>query len=121
MNFYGFAVGKGFMENGDRIMKKKRHRINKGRILLTAIVLILIVVVGVSVKNIFDLRAEQKALKTDNERLIAEKAQLKDELKNVNDEDYIEEQARIQLKLIKPGEILYILDEDSGNKKKDKE
>ena len=41
-----------------------------------------------------------------------EKAALQEELKNVNDLDYIEEQARNQLKLIKPGEILYILENE---------
>ena len=38
------------------------------------------------------------------------------ELKNVNELDYIEEQARKQLKMIKPGEVLYVLD---GKKNKD--
>lgn len=97
--------------------KKKKVRINRGRMALTVIVVVLIAVLGMSVKNIFSLRAEQKALKEANEALAVEKESLEEELKNVNDQDYIEEQARIQLKLIKPGEILYILD----NEKKDSE
>lgn len=91
--------------------KKKRVRINRGKMALTVIVVLMIAVLGMSVKNIFDLRAEQKALKDQNESLAVEKESLKDELKNVNDKEYIEEQARIQLKLIKPGEILYILED----------
>ena len=95
--------------------KKKKVRINRGRIALTVIVLVLIAVVGVSVKNIFDLRAEQKELTETKKELASEKAALEEELKNINDLDYIEEQARIQLRLIKPGEILYILDDvDDG-------
>ena len=44
---------------------------------------------------------------------------MKKEKKEVIDPDYIEDQARKQLKMVKPGEILYILpDEDE---KKDKE
>ncbi len=82
---------------------------------LTVIVTVLIAVVGVSVKNIFSLRLEQKELQAANSQLTAEKASLKDELKNVNDEEYIEEQARIQLKLIKPGEVLYILNENQDS------
>ena len=44
---------------------------------------------------------------------------LKEELKNVNDLDYIEEQARIQLRMIKPGEILYITDDDLKENKQE--
>lgn len=99
--------------------RKKNVKINKGRVILTAIVAVLIVFVGMSVKNIFDLRAEQKELRAHNEKLVSEKAQLKEELKNVNDVDYIEEQARIQLKLIKPGEILYILEDQNNTEKEE--
>ncbi len=88
--------------------KNKKVRINKGRIILTVIVIVLIAVVGMSIKNVFDLRAEQKQLQHEQKLLLQEKEALKEELKNVNDLDYIEEQARIQLRMIKPGEILYI-------------
>lgn len=94
--------------------KKKKVRINRGKLTLTVIVLVLIAVVGMSIKNVFDLRAEQKELLETQKKLASEKASLEEELKNVNDLDYIEEQARIQLRLIKPGEILYILDEEDG-------
>jgi len=92
--------------------KKKRVRINRGRLALTVIVIFLIAGLGMSVKNIFDLRAEQKALTDENKALAVEKESLQEELENINDYDYIEEQARIQLKLIKPGEILYILEDN---------
>ena len=89
---------------------------------LTVIVVVLIAVLGVSVKNIFDLRAEQKALNEEHKALTSEKEALEEELKNVNDYDYIEEQARIQLKMIKPGEIMYILeDEQEDNEQTDEE
>ncbi len=87
--------------------------------MLTAVVVIMIAVVGVSVKSIFSLRAEQAELSADNSRLTAEKASLAEELKNVNDYEYIEEQARIQLRLIKPGEVLYILDEQQDDNEAD--
>ena len=92
--------------------KKKRVKINRVRIVVTVIVVVLIAVVGVSVKNVFDLRAEQNDLREKNKQLASEKASLREELKNVNDYYYIEEQARIQLKLIRPGEILYVLDDE---------
>ena len=101
----------------------KKVRINGGRMVLTILVVVLVLVLLMSVRGIFALRAEQKALKEQNEALLLEKETLKDELKNVSDKEYIEEQARIQLKLIKPGEILYILDDDKEKEenKEDKE
>ena len=79
----------------------------------------MIAVVGMSVKNIFDLRAEQEELKQQKKNLLQEEQSLKEELKNVNDLDYIEEQARIQLRMIKPGEILYITDDDLKENKQE--
>ena len=90
----------------------KRKRINQPRLILTIFIIAAIVLAAVSVKNIFSLRAEQKALKSTNKQLLAEKAALQQELENVNDFEYIEEQARIQLRLVKPGEILYILEDE---------
>lgn len=100
--------------------KKKRVRVNRIRIVLTVIGIILVTVLALSIKNIFDLRAEQAELERENKLLTTEKKDLKQELKNVNDLEYIEEQARIQLKLIRPGEILYILDEENKQNGKDK-
>ena len=82
--------------------------------ILTCFIVVSMVMVGLSVNNIIKLRAEQKELIELNEKLAAEKKALKEELKNVNDYEYIEEQARIQLRLVKPGEILYIMEEDEG-------
>lgn len=98
--------------------QKKRIRVNKLRVLLVVIVVALMVAVGFSVKNVIDLRNEQAQLKNTNVSLKEKKAQLETELKNVNNKNYIEEQARIQLKLIKPGEVLYILDDDKDSKNK---
>ncbi|MGF6376374.1 cell division protein DivIC [Clostridiales Family XIII bacterium PM5-7] len=99
--------------------RKKRVRVNKVRIVLTIVGILLVVFLGLSIKNIFDLRAEQAQLKKENEMLTSEKKDLKQELKNVNDLEYIEEQARMQLKLIMPGEILYILEEENQSNGKD--
>lgn len=104
----------------ERRKPRKKIRINHGRMAMTVIVVLLIAVLGMSVKNIFVLQAEKRALTAEKEALLLEKESLQDELKNVSDTDYIEEQARIQLKLIKPGEILYILENDK-DKEDDKE
>lgn len=102
--------------------QKKNVRINGGRMALTIFIVVMVFFLLISVKSIFTLRAEQKELKDQNNALLLEKESLEDELKNVSDKEYIEEQARIQLKLIKPGEILYILEDNKDkedNEKKD--
>ena len=101
------------------VRKKKRVKVNQGRLILTVIVVILIAVVGMSVKNVFDLRAEQKNMQEKNQNLLQQQDALKAELENVNDLEYIEEQARIQLRMIKPGEILFVLDKEQDKDNND--
>lgn len=98
-------------------LKRKKAII---KLIKTVIVVIIIAVLGMSVKNIFMLTMENKKLEQQYKELSSEKEALEDELKNVNDKDYIEEQARIQLRLIKPGEIIYILQDEKGNDKDSK-
>lgn len=100
---------------------KPKSRLNGGRFALFILTGILVLVLLMSVKSIFTLRAEQKALTEQNNALLSEKESLEDELKNVSDKEYIEEQARIQLKLIKPGEILYILEDNKDKEDEDKD
>lgn len=98
-------------------LKRKKAII---KLIKTVIVVIIIAVLGMSVKNILMLTMENKKLEQQYKELSSEKEALEDELKNVNDKDYIEEQARIQLRLIKPGEIIYILQDEKGNDKDSK-
>lgn len=100
--------------SGERSNKKK-VRLNKVRIIIAVIILTLIAVVGMSIKDVVDLRMEQDELKSKNELLKDEKDNLQAELENLDSYDYIEEQARIQLRLIKPGEILLILENDKDS------
>lgn len=75
-----------------------------------AIVVILAVFVGMSVKNVLELSLEQHQLKKENASLKEKKAALEKEFENINDKDYIEEQARKQLNMVKPGEIVYVIE-----------
>lgn len=81
-----------------------------------AIVVILAVFVGMSVKNVLELSLEQHQLKKENASLKEKKAALEKEFENINDKDYIEEQARKQLNMVKPGEIVYIIEGDEDDK-----
>ena len=100
-----------------RAEERRRNRIkrlNRIRIAIFIVVVVLFTVVTMSIKNVLDLTVEQHQLKKENQELKEEKARLEKEFENINDKNYIEEQARKQLNMVKPGEIVYIIEEDSG-------
>ena len=95
-------------------MAKKKYRINFMRLFVTVVIIVVIVATIFSVKNIISLHIEHKQLKESNRELELKKKKLENELKNVNDMDYIEEQARKQLRMVKPGEQIYIIDDENA-------
>ena len=89
-------------------IRKKR---GKQRLVIAAVIVVVIAMVGLSVFNIISLKLEQKNEEAHQTELKEEKTQLQKQLENVKDKDNLEEQARSQLRLIKPGESLYIFDD----------
>lgn len=81
----------------------------RSRLLFLAIIAVLVVAILIVAKNIIDLRIEKANLEQQEQDLQSKKDELTAELQGVDDLDYIEEQARKLLKMIKPGEVLYIL------------
>ena len=63
-------------------------------------------------KDIVRLKAENRALKKQQIALEQQRDELQQELKNANDQEYIREQAKKQLRLLNPGEILFTFDEE---------
>ena len=90
---------------------RKKKRVNVVRLVLALIVVVLVGVGAVSVKTIIGLHLEKSELEKENAMLEQEKSDLQAELKSIDDLEYIEEQARKQLRMIKPGEVLFVLDE----------
>ena len=100
-----------------RAEERRRNRIrrlNQIRIAIFVVVVVLFVVVTMSIKNVFDLKVEQHELKKENQELQEEKEALEKEFENINDKNYIEKQARKQLNMVKPGEIVYIIEEEES-------
>lgn len=89
----------------ERRASKKARR----RIVYLIIFLVIIIVIGVSVFNIVSLIINEAKLEKEQEALLQQKARLENELSQIDSLEYIEQQARQQLKMIKPGEILYVL------------
>ena len=73
----------------------------------TAIIAVIIAVVGMSIYNIVSLRQEQKEMKAEQQRLKEERTSLKKKLEKLDDSEYIEDQARARLRLVMPGESIY--------------
>jgi len=85
----------------------RRRRIRTVAIALLAFAL-LVTVCG---RDILRLKAENVALKKQQAELEKQRDALKEELKTVNDPEYVREQARKQLRLLNPGEILFTFDD----------
>ena len=62
-------------------------------------------------KDIVRLKAENVALKRQQAALKKERDELKAELESTSEQEYIRDQARKQLKLLNPGELLFVWDE----------
>lgn len=93
--------------------KKASISMNKKKqILLAALAVIIIFTASFGVK-IAQLKKENRELKQQEAELVKEKSKLTKELKNINNKDYIEEQARKKLRLLNRDEIMFIFkDED---------
>ena len=94
---------------GDGTSGKRRHLV---KLIGMVVVVIFVLMVVMSVKNIFDLKEEERALKQRNEELIQLREELLMELNNVNSREYIEEQARKELKLVKGNELIFYFPDD---------
>ena len=93
---------------------------NRRKWMLVAIVIVIVagVVFGRAVYRISELKKEKAQAEAKLEELQDKLAQLEDELTRVTSDEYIEQQARTHLRMIYPGETVYIVvppEENSGN------
>ncbi|MDR0851559.1 MAG: septum formation initiator family protein [Clostridiales Family XIII bacterium] len=77
-------------------------------VILFAAAIVFIVFVLVSTVNLINLSKEAEQAQITLAEVEAEKAQVAKQLTLVNDPAFIEEQARQQLRMIRPGETLYV-------------
>lgn len=103
-------------ERRRRIKRKERRR---KRLILLGIILALVLALTMCGREIIRLKAENASLKKQQAELKEERDRLTEELKSAGSKEYIKEQARKQLRLLDPGEIMFIFDED-GDGKNDK-
>lgn len=89
------------------------RKIQKTMIIVFVIVLIFVVIKGVI--SFVELKSQQKEVEAKYESLVSEKEELENTLEYINTPEYIEKAARDMLKMVMPGEILYVLKDENGN------
>ncbi|MFO7152700.1 MAG: septum formation initiator family protein [Bacillota bacterium] len=85
----------------------EKKRIKWSRVLLLIFLVYFVYTFTAQQLKINDLKRQEMELSREIERLSAERAELQKEIELLNTDSYIEELARDQLGLVKPGEILY--------------
>ena len=99
---------------------RARRKVNYTKIVVCAVVIILIAYFGMSAIKIVNLNKEKEEVSAYNQELLQNKEDLQLKLDNISSADYIESQARRDLKLVKPNELLFIFSEkDSDNAEED--
>ena len=103
------------VKTDERKKKKKKIVINIRRLAGSMIICIFIMSVGVSAIKLIQLDRERDELLEKQANLKELKEELTAELEHIDSAQYIEQQARKNLRLIKENEILFILpDEEYG-------
>ena len=105
----------------DEEMKKRieeRRRLNSVRrrrkkvLTLFAVIIAFVFLGTMCGRDIVRLKSENRALKKQQVALEHQRDALQEELRNANNQEYIKEQAKKQLRLLNPGEILFTFDEE---------
>ncbi len=101
------------LEDKTKVKDPARERRARSR-RRTLLVLVLLVAVAAawtarSVQKMISLSQERAMVQAQLEELEKRRSELENELLMVNSDEYVEQQARSQLHMIKPGEVLYIV------------
>lgn len=98
----------------ERQAGKKARR----RMVYFFIFLFILCLIGVSAFNIISLKLTEAKTIKEQQELLEQKDKLEKIYSQVNSPEYIEQQARQQLRMIRPGEILYVLPDKDAKKDK---
>ncbi|MBQ6388015.1 MAG: septum formation initiator family protein [Mogibacterium sp.] len=98
-----------------RIKRRRRIAARKKRLRVLAIIVVLGIILTMCGGEIIRLKAENYALRKQQAELKAERDRLAKELETVGDKEYIKDQARKQLRLLDPGEIMFVFDDGKSD------
>ena len=96
-------------ERKAKLAKSQRRKKTRTLIILLLAFALMATMCG---RDIIRLKAENAELKKQQVALEKQRDELKEELKNTGESEYIREQARKQLRLLNPGEILFTFDDE---------
>lgn len=96
----------------ERKAKLEAGRRRKKRRTLGVLLLAFVLMATMCGRDIIRLKAENAELKKQQVALEKQRDELKEELKNTGESEYIREQARKQLRLLNPGEILFTFEDE---------
>jgi cell division protein DivIC len=93
--------------------RKSRASVKAGRrkksFVYAVIILAIIAAIGTSILNIVTLKADYNEAKAENDQLVQQKKELEQQIENSGEKEYIEKEARVQLRMVKPGETVYVV------------
>jgi cell division protein FtsB len=99
----------------ERRLKRKRalrRKQSRHRLLVIGVAFVLVVMLAFSIVNIIKLKGEEREALKKQEELKAKQEQMQEEIKDVGNEENVEDLAREKLRLTKPGETIYIPDSE---------
>jgi cell division protein FtsB len=102
----------------DAEKKARRSFITARSIILVTVTVAVVFFVGSSALRIMDLKTQEEKASELLKVKTEQKARLESELLMLKDKEYIEEQARERLGMVKPGEVVYIFDDGDSAKAK---
>lgn len=98
-----------------RIKRRRRIAARKKRLRVLAVIVVLGIILTMCGGEIIRLKAENYALRKQQSELKAERDRLAKELETVGNKEYIKDQARKQLRLLDPGEIMFVFDDGTSD------
>ncbi len=109
------SVSSGGRVRQDRRKMALRRRKRNRNLIILGVLAGLMIIMGISLGNILMLKHDLHTAQKQQEEYKEEKAQLEKDLKQIDDLENLEEQARDQMRLVMPGETLYIFPENMTN------
>lgn len=97
---------------------RRRAAARRRRMVVAVFVLVgifVVATVGKSVVSLIELEREKAETEKKLSQLQYRLGTLEEELQQVNTDEYVEQQARSELKMVKPGEILYLITGDHAS------
>ncbi|NLY71693.1 MAG: hypothetical protein GX076_08490 [Clostridiales bacterium] len=99
-------------KENEKVSRRKKAKVFRRRLIYGGIFIVIALIIGASVYNVLSLKLEEARAISELESLYEEKARLEEELSHIDSKEYIEQRARDELRMIYPGEVLYVVTED---------